>query len=241
MVPHCSTNLASDCNWYSITNNIIVDGTYNSVPGLVSDGNSATDNSALTSSIAPSTTRLKYNNRGRGIRGGRYQGNVRQNNSRQNNNYARTQHKGTNDELTILRSVSEGPRRDQFIQFQSELEQHVLKPFSGPDDIASLVKDLEDPSDRLRKQMPIIEDIEITIISQCLDKDTDKEEIAIIKESPKHLYQQEMKLYATRKKQLRSNRSKRFGTIWNQCTPTLQSEVINLNEYTSKRMEYDCL
>ena len=61
-----------------------------------------------------------------------------------------------NEDLTTLKSISKGPRRDQFIQFQSELEQFVLKTLSGPDDIAVLIKNLEDPSKTLRKQMPIM-------------------------------------------------------------------------------------
>ena len=50
-----------------------------------------------------------------------------------------------------FKSISEGPRRDQFIQFQSELEKCVLKTFSGPDNIAVLIKDLEDPNETLKK------------------------------------------------------------------------------------------
>ena len=66
-----------------------------------------------------------------------------------------------NNDITILMSTSEDPRRDQFIQFQLELEQCILKEFTSPDDIANIVKDLEGPSDNLNKQIPRIENIKI--------------------------------------------------------------------------------
>ena len=64
--------------------------------------------------------------------------------------------------------------------------------------------------------MPRIENIKHQIDSQGLDLDVDKEEIKLMKQSIKELYQQEMRLYAGRKQQLRSNKSKLFGTIWSQ-------------------------
>ena len=149
--------------------------------------------------------------------------------------------KGMNNDITILKSTSEGPRKDQFIQFQLELEQYILKEFTSPDDIANIVKDLEDPSDNLNKQMTRIENIKNQIDSQGLDPDVDKEEIKLMKQSIKELYQQEMRLYAGRKQQLRSNKSKLFGTIWSQCTSTIQSELVNLKNYNEKRKNYDCL
>ena len=205
------------------------------VPGLVSDNNSATNASTITSSIAQSGT---FNRRGRGRgnqRGGRYQGRSRY------NSYIRAPMKGMNNDITILKSTSEGPRKDQFIQFQLELEQYILKEFTSPDDIANIVKDLEDPSDNLNKQMPRIENIKNQIDSQGLDPDVDKEEIKLMKQSIKELYQQEMRLYAGRKQQLRSNKSKLFGTIWSQCTSIIQSELVNLKNYNEKRKNYDYL
>ena len=115
------------------------------------------------------------------------------------NQYITTQSKGVNEDLTTLKSISEGPRRDQFIQFQSELEQFVLKTFSGPDDIAVLIKDLEDPSKTLRKQIPIMENVKEEIRNQGLDEIDDKIEIELITQSINELYRQEMKLYATRR------------------------------------------
>ena len=204
------------------------EGTNNKTPDIVSD----------TSSNA-STLTSKSSYRGRGnTRGGNFQGRGRYHGG---NQYTTTQSKGVNKDLTTLKSISEGPRRDQFIQFQSELEQFVLKTFSGPDDIAVLIKDLEDPSKTLRKQMPIMENVKEEIRNQGLDEIDDKIEIELITQSINELYRQEMKLYATRRQQLRSNRSKLFGTIWSQCTPTLQSEIINLKEYDEKRKEYECL
>ena len=89
------------------------------VPGLVSDNNSTTNASAITSSIAQSGT---FSGRGRGRgnqRGGRYQGRSRY------NSYIRVPMKGMNNDITILKSTSEGQRKDQFIQFQLELEQYI--------------------------------------------------------------------------------------------------------------------
>ena len=95
------------------------------------------------------------------------------------------------EDLTILKSISEGPRRDQSIQFQLELDQFSLKTFSGPDDIAVLIKDLEDLSDTLRKQMPIIENGKEEIKNQGLDEVDDKIEIELITQSINKLYRQE--------------------------------------------------
>ena len=58
-----------------------------------------------------------------------------------------------------------------------------------------------------------------------------------MKQSIKELYQQEMRLYAGRKQQLQSNKSKLFGTIWSQCTSTIQSELVNLKNYNEKRKD----
>ena len=75
------------------------------------------------------------------------------------------------------------------------------------------MKNLEDPNDNLNKQMPRIESIKNQIDSQELDPEVDKEEIKLTKQSIKELYQQEMRLYAGRKQQLQSNKSKLFCTI----------------------------
>ena len=128
------------------------------VPGLVSANNSARNASTIISSIAQSWS---FNIIGRGWgnqRGGRYHGRSRY------NSYIRAPMKGMNNDLTILKSTSEGPRKDQFIQFQLELKQYILKEFTSPDDIAKIVKDLEDPSDNLNEQMPRIENIKIKSI-----------------------------------------------------------------------------
>ena len=103
------------------------------------------------------------------------------------------------------------------------------------------MKNLEDPNDNLNKQMPRIESIKNQIDSQELDPEVDKEEIKLTKQSIKELYQQEMRLYAGRKQQLQSNKSKLFGTIWIQCTSTIQSKLMNLKNYNEKRKSYDCL
>ena len=162
------------------------EGTNNKMPDLVSD--SSSNASTLTS---------KTSYRGRGnTRGGNFQGRGRYHGG---NQYTTTQSKGVNEDLTTLKSISEGPRRDQFIQFQSELEQFVFKTFSGPDDIAVLIKDLEDPSKTLRKQMPIMENVKEEIRNQGLDEIDDKIEIELITQSINELYRQEMKLYATRR------------------------------------------
>ena len=86
--------------------------------------------------------------------------------------------KGMNNDITILKSTSEGPRKDQFIQFQLELEQYILKEFTSTDDIANIVKD---PSDNLNTQMPRIENIKNQIDNQGLDPDVDKKEIKLMK------------------------------------------------------------
>ena len=86
-----------------------------------------------------------------------------------------------------------------------------------------------------------MENVQLEINNQGIYLVVDKYEIKLITQSIKELYIQEMKLYATRKQQLRSNRSKSFGTIWSQCIPTLQPSIINLNEYDEKRKEYECL
>ena len=54
--------------------------------------------------------------------------------------------RGYIDSIIILTSQIEIPRKDQFIQFQGELEQYVLKHFVGFTDIINLVKDLTDPT-----------------------------------------------------------------------------------------------
>ena len=114
------------------------DGINNKTPDIVSD----------TSSNA-STLTSKSSYRGRGnTRGGNFQGRGRYHGG---NQYTTTQSKGVNEDLTTLKSISEGPRRDQFIQFQSELEKFVMKTFSGSDNIAVLIKDLEDPNETLKK------------------------------------------------------------------------------------------
>jgi len=79
------------------------------VPGLVSDNNSATNASTITSSIDQSGT---FNRRGKGRgnqHGGRYQGRSRY------NSYIRAPMKDMNNDIIIITSTSEGPRRDQFI------------------------------------------------------------------------------------------------------------------------------
>ena len=88
-----------------------------------------------------------------------------------------------------------------------------LKTFSCPNDIATLVKDLEDLSDTLRTQMSKIENVLVEIDSQGVDPDNEKCEIDLITQSIKEFYRQKMKLYTTRKQQLRSNKCKRFVTI----------------------------
>ena len=86
-----------------------------------------------------------------------------------------------------------------------------------------------------------MENVKKEIQNQGLDEVDDKIEIELITQSINELYRQVMKLYTTRRQQLRSNRSKLFGTIWSQCTPTLQSEITNLKEYDEKRKEHKCL
>ena len=164
------------------------EGTNNKIPDLVSD--SSSNASTLTS---------KTSYRGRGnTRGGNFQGRGRYHDGSQ---YTTTQPKGVNEDITTLKSISEGPRRDQFIQFQSEIEQFSLKTFSSPDGIAVLIKDLEDPSKTLKKQMPIKENDKEEIRNQGLDEVDDKIEIELITQSINELYRQEMKLYATRRPQ----------------------------------------
>ena len=79
------------------------------MPGLISDNNSTINVTTITSSIAQFGIYTKRS-RGRGNQlGGRY------------NNYIRAPMKGMNSDIKVLKSTSEGPKRDQFIQFQLEL------------------------------------------------------------------------------------------------------------------------
>ena len=50
------------------------------------------------------------------------------------------------------------------------------------------MKDLEDPSDTLRKQMPKIENVQLEIDSQGLNPEEDKYEIELMKQPIKELY-----------------------------------------------------
>ena len=41
--------------------------------------------------------------------------------------------------------------------------------------------------------------------------------------------------------QLDHNKTKLYGTIWGQCSPTFKSEIIGNEDYKEKIKEFDCI
>ena len=62
--------------------------------------------------------------------------------------------RGETEEVVLLRHPSEKPKKDQFIVFQQELEQYVIKNFDEAKDIIPLIRDMEDPTRTLILDIP---------------------------------------------------------------------------------------
>ena len=65
--------------------------------------------------------------------------------------------------ISMLYSLDENPRRDQFIIFQQELEQHVLKKIEKSGDIVGLVTKMTDPTQIMLRDIPRASEIEKNI------------------------------------------------------------------------------
>ena len=151
------------------------------------------------------------------------------------------QTRGTIKDIITLKCQAELPRRDQFTQFQRDLEQYILKTFDNPDDIVDLVKDLVDPTATIVRQLPR-ESILIKEIDDLgLDPTDDAQEIKELKKSAKEIHAQNLKLFASRRQTLRMNMMKLYGTIWGQLTPAFQTEVTGIDNYQDKSKKFDCL
>ena len=55
------------------------------------------------------------------------------------------------------------------------------------------------------------------------------------------MFKQAMETFSKRRDQLNQNQTKLYGTVWGQCSPVLQSEVIGDLDYKEKSKDYACL
>ena len=193
------------------------------IPNLVLASNSLVS-SAYSSITGPRSVARSTSGRGGG---GRYN---RKNNRNQNRNINRnnTQQKGKIEDIQLLKHSSENPRRDQFVLFQIDMEQYILKNFKNPSDVVSVVKDIIDPSPLLVKNIPKKADIRKDFGDTSNMSEDNKEDI---EDAIQELYSQSMKLFATRRQQLKENEAKIYGIIWGNCTHLLQNEITSMTDY----------
>ena len=160
-------------------------------------------------------------------------------NARNNQRATGPRFKGAVETLATLGTRAERQDKDQFIRFQEDLKNYVMREFKQPQDIVVVIKDLKDPAQVLRDNIPKM--------SKMLEEfgldETNKldEENADTFEAVKELFKQAMGTFSKRRDQLNQNQTKLYGTVWGQCSPALQSKVIGDLEYKAKAKEYACL
>ena len=126
-----------------------------------SDNTVVTDTSSITASVYGRTTQGGRGSRGRGrgrnTRGG---GGGRGFDNEQQTAQRDTLPRGATPEVITLLHLSERPKKDQFLVFQQDLEQHVIKTFTFPEDVVKLVRDMIDPLTELIRDIPRKQDLE---------------------------------------------------------------------------------
>ena len=188
-----------------------------------SDNTVATDTSSITASVYGRTVcgggrggRERGRGRGRSSRGG---GGGRGSGSEQQPAQRDTLPRGATPEVITLLHLSERPKKDQFLVFQQDLEQYVIKTFTYPEDVVKLVRDMTDPLTELIKDIPRKQDLDdefgLTTLSE-----TKK---AAFTEPINDLYTQNIKLFAVRRQGVKHNMIKLYGVIWGNCSHPLQT------------------
>ena len=140
--------------------------------------------------------------------------------------------------LAVLGTKAERQDKDQFLRFQEELKGHVMREFNHLKDIVVAVKDINNLTKALCKDMLKISKMKIKF---GVDTKTDASKKADKEEAVKELFKQAMSTFSKRRDQLDQNCTKLFGTIWGQCLPALQSEVIGDEDYKTKSKDFDCV
>jgi hypothetical protein len=82
--------------------------------------------------------------------------------------------------------------KDQFLNFQKSLEQHVMTEFKNPADIIVAVRDIADPMKPLMKDMPKLSDLTDDMVLTDAAEGAD----ALMIESLGKLHANEMKVFA---------------------------------------------
>ena len=102
-----------------------------------------------------------------------------------------------------------------------------------------MVKDLKDPTQVLCDNIPKLSKM---LEEFGLDENNKNDvENADTLEAVKKLFKQAMGTFSKHQDQLNQNQTKLYGTIWGQCSPALQSEIIGDLDYKEKSEEYACL
>ena len=146
--------------------------------------------------------------------------------------------RGETEEVVLLRHPSEKPKKDQFIVFQQELEQYVIKNFDEAKDIIPLIRDMEDPTRTLILDIPRKTEMtkELGDLEE-LPAEVQEELLASVSD----LYAQSIKIFATRRRKLKENITKVYGIAWGNCSHPLQTEIASMAEYQEKRKSFDAV
>lgn len=189
-----------------------------------------------------------------GRAGGRQSTNTSRNSWRNNNN-TDWQNRGTRftgnlASIETLSTKAERKGKENFSSFVKSLHQHVITTFTNPQDIAVAVTDFEDPSRKLNLTIPTLATVmndlgyvletapagETTV--ETAEREERNEEM---KESANDLKKAEMRLFAERRKAVKSNLTGLWGVVLGQCTPSLKEEVRAMDGYDAKAAAYDSI
>ena len=223
-------------NQHNVSNTSISGSSHNTagIPNLVPASGSSVSStySSVTGprSITRSTTDL-------GGRNNRRNNNPFRGKSR-NTNRNNTQQKGKIEEIQLLKHASEWPRKDQFVIFQFDTEQYIIKNFKNPADVVNIVKQIEDLTPKLMKNIPKKSSIKSDFGDVSSLSDKEKKDID---DAVDELHTQSMKLFAVRRQQLKENITKIYGIIWGNCTHLLQNQITSHTDYENKSQSFDAV
>ena len=123
----------------------------------------------------------------------------------------------------------------------------MITTFSNPQDIAIAVTDFEDPMKKLNNLVPtltkVMEDLGYELKGPVAGEDQDN--IASrendMKDIANDLKKAEIRIFAERRKTVKSNLTSLWGVILGQCTPSLKEEVRAMDDYEDRAAAYDSI
>jgi hypothetical protein len=114
--------------------------------------------------------------------------------------------KCANESVRTLGTRLERKDKDQFLNLQKSLEQHIITEFKNPADIIVAIQDITNPMKPIMKDMPKV----IDLMDDMGLTDAEKADKTIVTSINK-LHAEEMKVFAARRAILCQNKTKAYG------------------------------